>query len=75
MNGDLNYDGVIDVADYGVIDNSIQLQGAPFPGVSFASADASSAGMSGVTAVPEPSACGLAFAAAAGLLGRRRRRR
>jgi hypothetical protein len=76
MNGDLNYDGVIDVADYGVIDNSIQLQGAPFPGVTFASASASSAGLAGVTAVPEPSALGLAFAAAAaGLLARRRRRR
>jgi autotransporter-associated beta strand protein len=75
-NGDLNYDGVIDAADYGIIDNTIQLQGAPFPGVNdgaFASG-ASSAGLAGVTAVPEPTACGLALVAAAGLLGRRRRR-
>jgi autotransporter-associated beta strand protein len=75
MNGDLNYDGVIDVADYGVIDNSIQLQGAPFPGVVFGSeASGASASLSGVTAVPEPSACGFALFAATALLGRRRRR-
>jgi hypothetical protein len=76
VNGDFNYDGVIDGADYGVIDNTIQLQGAPFPGVTFGAASASSAGgLSGVTAVPEPSACGFAIFGAAALLGRRRRRR
>jgi hypothetical protein len=73
-NGDLNYDGVIDAADYGIIDNTIQLQGAPFPGVNDAIAGAASAGSSGVTPVPEPTACGLALVAAAGLLGRRGRR-
>jgi hypothetical protein len=26
---DFNYDGLIDAADYGVIDNSFQLQGVP----------------------------------------------
>jgi hypothetical protein len=76
VNGDFNYDGVIDGADYGVIDNTIQLQGAPFPGVVFGAASASSGGLSGVTAVPEPAAGGIALvtAAAAGMLRGRRRR-
>jgi autotransporter-associated beta strand protein len=69
FNGDFNYDGVIDGGDYGIIDNNIQAQGAPFP-------VSGSVGWSGVTAVPEPSACGFAiFAAAATLLHRRRRQR
>jgi autotransporter-associated beta strand protein len=68
-NGDFNYDGVIDGGDYGIIDNNIQAQGAPFP-------VSGSIGLSGVTAVPEPSACGLAIlAAAATFLPRRRRGR
>jgi hypothetical protein len=29
FNGDFNLDGVIDAGDYGLIDNSFQLQGAP----------------------------------------------
>ena len=65
-NGDFNYDGVIDGGDYGIIDNNIQAQGAPFDtsgGVS----------LSGVSAVPEPSACAFAIVAGAGLLARRRR--
>jgi hypothetical protein len=76
VNGDFNYDGVIDGADYGVIDNTVQLQGAPFPGVTFGpgAASESSGGLSGVTAVPEPSACGFAILAATNLLRRRRRR-
>jgi len=73
-NGDVNYDGVIDGADYGVLDNTIQLQGAPFLGVFDAFADGSSGAIAGVTAVPEPSACGLALLGAAAVLGRRRRR-
>ena len=74
-NGDFNYDGVIDGADYGIIDNTIQLQGAPFPGVVFGAASASGgASLSGVAAVPEPSACGAAILGVAALLGRRRRR-
>jgi hypothetical protein len=70
-NGDLNYDGVIDAGDYGIIDNTIQLQGEPFPGWDSAAA----ADLSGVTAVPEPSACGMVIVAAVAGLGARRRRR
>jgi hypothetical protein len=80
-NGDFNFDGVIDAADYGIIDNTIQLQGAPFPvnlppsaAAAAPAVPAGASALSGVTAVPEPSACGLAiFAAAAALLPRRRR--
>src|SRR4030095_12926834 len=69
FNGDFNYDGVIDGGDYGIIDNNIQAQGAPFP-------VSGSIGLSGVTAVPEPSACGFAILAAArAAFGRRRGRR
>ena len=73
-NGDVNYDGVIDGADYGVLDNSIQLQGDPFPGV-FSASGSGAASLAGVTAVPEPSACGFAILAGAAMLGRRRRPR
>jgi len=48
-NGDFNYDGIIDAGDYGIIDNAYQLQGAPIP------VNAAPAGLSGATAVPEPS--------------------
>jgi hypothetical protein len=65
-NGDINYDGVIDAADYGIIDNTIQLQGAPFPmGAALAS--------SSINAVPEPAACGVAILAACSLPRRARR--
>jgi hypothetical protein len=67
FNGDFNYDGVIDGGDYGIIDNNIQAQGAPFP-VSGGIA------LSGISAVPEPSACGFAIFASARVLARRRRR-
>jgi hypothetical protein len=73
VNGDLNYDGLIDGADYGIIDNTIQLQGAPFPGVTFGAA--SDAGLASVAAVPEPSACGFALLGAGAFLARSRRRR
>jgi uncharacterized protein (TIGR03382 family) len=66
-NGDFNYDGVIDGGDYGIIDNNIQAQGAPFP-VSGALE------LAGVSAIPEPSACGFALLAAGALLRRRKRR-
>ena len=75
-NGDVNYDGVIDGADYGVLDNSIQLQGAPFLGVneSFAGGASALTSISGVTAVPEPSALiAVASTTIAGVLSRRRR--
>jgi hypothetical protein len=65
-NGDFNYDGVIDGGDYGVIDNNIQSQGPPFP-------ISAPVGLSAVTAVPEPAACG--FAVAMMCLLRRHRRR
>jgi autotransporter-associated beta strand protein len=68
-NGDFNYDGVIDGGDYGVIDNNIQAQGPGFP-----TSGSATATLSGVTAVPEPSAFGFAILTAAGLLRRRRRR-
>jgi hypothetical protein len=71
-NGDFNYDGVIDGGDYGIIDNNIQAQGAPFPVSGVASVE--SAGLAGVTAVPEPASLSIVGLAAASLLGRRRRR-
>jgi hypothetical protein len=67
FNGDFNYDGVIDGGDYGIIDNNITAQGAPFPVSGLV-------GLSGVTAIPEPCACGFAILTAAGLFSRRSRR-
>jgi hypothetical protein len=67
-NGDINYDGVIDAVDYGIIDNAIQLQGPPI-------ATSGAPALRGVTAVPEPAACGLVIAGVAGFLSRRPRRR
>jgi hypothetical protein len=69
-NGDFNYDGFIDAGDYGIIDNNIQAQGTPFPIGASTSPD-----LAGVTAVPEPSACGVALLLATRLFARRRRRR
>ncbi|MEA2736168.1 MAG: fibronectin-binding autotransporter adhesin, partial [Humisphaera sp.] len=66
-NGDFNYDGIVSGDDYSTIDFNYAAQGAPFP-------TSGSAGVSGVTAVPEPAACGLAALAAAVLAPRRRRR-
>ena len=72
-NGDFNYDGVVNADDYGVIDFNILAQTTPFPTGGDAALASSSAGLAGVTAVPEPS--GVAFVlGAAALLGRRRRR-
>jgi hypothetical protein len=68
VNGDFNYDGVIDGGDYGIIDNNIQSQGAPL-------SSSSAEGLSGVTAIPEPSACAFAMLTALPLLARRGRRR
>jgi hypothetical protein len=57
---------VIDAGDYGIIDNTFQLQGAPIP------MNGGASGLSGVAAVPEPTSLALV---AAGLLGCGRRRR
>jgi hypothetical protein len=64
-NGDFNYDGKINVDDYGIIDFNVGIQGAPFP---------TGAGVSGVSAVPEPSALALVVGGAM-LLNHRCRRR
>jgi hypothetical protein len=69
-NGDINYDGTIDGADYGILDNAIQLQGDPFPAGTFGA----SVLPVGVAAVPEPAACGIAVSIAVLALARRRRR-
>jgi hypothetical protein len=60
-NGDFNFDGVIDAGDYGLIDNSFQLQGAPIStnGSPFA-----------IMAVPEPSSALVIGLAAATFLPR-----
>src|SRR5205823_3021278 len=50
-NGDFNYDGKINVDDYGIIDFNVGIQGAPFP---TGSGIGGGAGLSGLTAVPEP---------------------
>ena len=66
-NGDFNYDGIISGDDYAAIDFNIVAQGAPFP-------TSGSAGLSGVTAVPEPASLSVLGLGAAALMGRRRRR-
>ena len=71
INGDFNYDGKINVDDYGIIDFNIGIQGAPFP----TAAGIGSGALGGVTAVPEPTTLSLVGLAAAGLMGRRHRRR
>ncbi|MEA2710156.1 MAG: hypothetical protein QOF78_2757, partial [Phycisphaerales bacterium] len=47
VNGDFNYDGIVSGDDYSTIDFNYAAQGAPFP-------TSGSAGLAGVTAVPEP---------------------
>ena len=72
FNGDFNYDGVINGDDYFAIDSNYPSQGAPFPASAGA---ASTAGVTGVTAVPEPACAGTVVLAASGILRPRRRRR
>jgi fibronectin-binding autotransporter adhesin len=72
-NGDFNYDGVIDGSDYTLIDNAFNTQGASL-GVHPATLIADSTAQIADGAVPEPASLGLLGIAAAGLLGRRRRR-
>jgi hypothetical protein len=70
-NGDFNYDGVIDAGDYG-----LDRQRVPAPGRADPRQQRIRRGALGVTAVPEPAACGFAIAVGAGaLLSRRRSRR
>jgi hypothetical protein len=70
-NGDFNYDGIISGDDYAAIDFNIVAQGAPFP----TAADVvGGAGLTGVTAVPEPASVGVLAATGVSLLARRRRR-
>jgi autotransporter-associated beta strand protein len=76
QNGDFNYDGVVDGSDYTLIDNAYNMQGSSLGTNSaelIASATAQIAG--GSSAVPEPTTLGLLGIGAAGLLGRRNRRR
>jgi hypothetical protein len=68
FNGDFNYDGKINVDDYGIIDFNVGIQGAPF---STASAQSNPA----FAAVPEPACVSVLCLGAAPLIGRRRRRR
>jgi hypothetical protein len=65
-NGDFNYDGKINVDDYGIIDSNVTVVGPPL---------GSAAGPAGasVAAVPEP-AGGIVLAAAGLTMARRRRR-
>ena len=76
-NGDFNYDGVIDGA-YGIIDNNIQAQGAPFPTGSVSAPipinAAATETVGDAKAVPEPAAAVSAIVAVA-LTARRRRAR
>ena len=69
-NGDFNWDGIISGDDYSAIDFNLVAQGAAFPTAGAVEA----AGLSGVTAVPEPASLGVMGLAAASLLARRRRR-
>ncbi len=66
-NGDFNYDGEIDGDDYILIDQGFAASqvNSPFP---------TAAPLGGVSAVPEPASLGMLVIAAAGLLGKRRRR-
>jgi hypothetical protein len=68
-NGDFNYDGVVNGSDYTLIDNAFNTQGSPI-----AAASAQSAAQIAGSSVPEPGSLSILFAAAAGLLCRRRAR-
>lgn len=74
--GDFNYDGIVNSADYLLADTAFGLHGGTLSPDFLADREArfGEAYVSGlVAAVPEPTSLGLVGAAAAGLLGRRRR--
>jgi hypothetical protein len=73
-NGDFNYDGVINGSDYTLIDNAYNTQGASLAD-QIAAGVSPTAQISGASSVPEPTTIGLLGIGAAGLLGRRTRRR
>jgi hypothetical protein len=67
-NGDFNYDGKINIDDYGIIDFNVTAQSGVFP---TAGGDA---GLDGVAAVPEPGSVGvIALAGLTATLHRRRK--
>ena len=68
FNGDFNYDGKINVDDYGIIDFNVGIQGAPFP-------TGAGAELGGVSAIPEPGSGGLVLCIMGLPLGRTVRRR
>ena len=68
-NGDFNYDGKINVDDYGIIDFNIGIQGPPL----LSGAGAPPSSLSGVSAVPEPTAAGLLLLSAGAFVAKRRR--
>ena len=66
FNGDFNYDGKINVDDYGIIDFNIGIQGPAF---------STAGGLDGFAVVPEPASGALMFATAAVCASTARRRR
>ncbi len=73
-NGDFNYDNLVNGSDYTLIDNTFNVQGAQITST-IASPTARIAGAGASSTVPEPASLALFGVGAAGLLGRRRRRR
>jgi hypothetical protein len=71
--GDFNYDGKINIDDYGIIDGNIGRQTGTFP-TAAAAGSATLAALDGVAAVPEPATLSLVALGAIGLMRRRRRR-
>jgi len=71
FNGDFNYDGKINVDDYGIIDFSLGVQGPPLLS---GAASGGASGLSGVSAVPEPTAAAGVLLLSAGTLLTKRRR-
>jgi autotransporter-associated beta strand protein len=65
FNGDFNYDGKVNVDDYGIIDFNVAIQGPPI---------STSASLTSLSAVPEPTV-GVPALVASIMLRRRRRRR